>query len=848
MKKQISIIIVVALLMQLFSTVVFANSNIQFSAEIKNSEDGFMAGDTAEVQIWIKNNSGFATALFSVTYNEDIFKIDDSCFTYDEEAESYLLKNEYYNEKLLDENFMCYGSCDENGGLINFNLYGNTAVSGDCVLVTVPLTISDSAQAGRYPISISGISLEDVDFNEVDAEGIDGYITINEPPHEHAPLAGWQYDEDNHWQICECREEIANSRAAHHDDDMDDFCDDCGYNVHVCVFDQEDALMDALKSEADCNNAAVYYKSCLCGAISTTETFIYGSANGHTETDWQKSNDEHWRVCGVCTEEIANSRGTHADNDGDYACDTCGYDMTPAQPEHPVCVFDQEVVKAEALKSAADCENAAVYYKSCTCGAISTTETFTYGSANGHTESDWQKSTTDHWKYCTVCNEEIVNSRSGHADNDSNNTCDSCGYDMTPAQPEHPVCVFDQEVVKAETLKSEADCDNAAVYYKSCTCGAISNTETFTYGSANGHTESDWQKSATDHWKVCSVCTEEIVNSRGIHADADGDNTCDTCGYDMTPAQPDDPEHTVHVYDREVIKAEALKSAADCDDPAVYYMSCECGEVGTVETFTYGTPNGHTPSGWQNDDDEHWKYCLICSDLIVGTKGSHADNADDNRCDVCGYRMGGNGQHYWPSYNFPVLPTMPVQMPFTDVYRADWFYDDVYNAWKNDLIDGVTSSEFRPYETLTVAQAIKLAAALHQLDNMGYVTLSNGYTNWYDTYVDYAVENGIIENKYASYTAAQMNAPISRNEFVHIFYGAMSYYSQWNSVDDNAIPDVKLGDKYASEIYTFYRAGILTGNDAAGTFAPNSSIKRSEVAAILSRMYDESCRQSITLN
>lgn len=186
--------------------------------------------------------------------------------------------------------------------------------------------------------------------------------------------------------------------------------------------------------------------------------------------------------------------------------------------------------------------------------------------------------------------------------------------------------------------------------------------------------------------------------------------------------------------------------------------------------------------------------------------------------------------------------------PFLDVSKSDWFYDDVQNAWENDLIDGVTASEFRPYETLTVAQAIKLAAALHQLDTMGYVTLSNGYTNWYDTYVDYAVNNGIIESKYASYTKAQMNASVNRGEFVHIFYGAMSNYAQWNSVADNAIPDVKLSDKYASEIYTFYRAGILTGNDAAGTFAPNSSIKRSEVAAILSRMYDTSVRQYVSLS
>ena len=51
---------------------------------------------------------------------------------------------------------------------------------------------------------------------------------------------------------------------------------------------------------------------------------------------------------------------------------------------------------------------------------------------------------------------------------------------------------------------------------------------------------------------------------------------------------------------------------------------------------------------------------------------------------------------------------------------------------------------------------------------------------------------------------------------------------------------------YGSEIYTFYRAGILTG-DSKHNFNPGSSIQRSEVAAILARMMDSTLRQSLTL-
>ena len=204
----------------------------------------------------------------------------------------------------------------------------------------------------------------------------------------------------------------------------------------------------------------------------------------------------------------------------------------------------------------------------------------------------------------------------------------------------------------------------------------------------------------------------------------------------------------------------------------------------------------------------------------------------------------------------PIIPVVggaveePAEFPFVDVPETAWYYDEVKEAWENDLIDGMSADRFDPNGNLTVAQAIKLAAALHQMYFDGEVTLENGAPNWYDSYVDYTVANGIIEAKYDNYNLTQMNAPISREEFVHIFHGAMNekaYYA-CNHVADNAIPDVKMNDTYASEIYTFYRAGILTGSDAQGTFNPDSSIKRSEVAAILIRMYDANARQAVTLS
>ena len=185
-------------------------------------------------------------------------------------------------------------------------------------------------------------------------------------------------------------------------------------------------------------------------------------------------------------------------------------------------------------------------------------------------------------------------------------------------------------------------------------------------------------------------------------------------------------------------------------------------------------------------------------------------------------------------------------MPFVDVPVSAWYADAVRDAWANGLIDGVDAAHFDPDGSLTVAQAIKLAAALHQRIENGTVTLKNG-SPWYRSYLEYAVEHGVIEESYLGYSAAALNAPIQRAEFAHILYGAAKSYAVINEIDTNALPDVKTGDRYADEIYALYRAGVLNGSDRSGTFYPTSLIRRSEAAAILIRAFDEEARRTLTL-
>lgn len=181
---------------------------------------------------------------------------------------------------------------------------------------------------------------------------------------------------------------------------------------------------------------------------------------------------------------------------------------------------------------------------------------------------------------------------------------------------------------------------------------------------------------------------------------------------------------------------------------------------------------------------------------------------------------------------------------FQDVLSGAWYADDVRTAYEYGLINGKSASSFEPDSSLTVAEAIKLAVGLHSIYNTGTVNIENG-TPWYSPFVEYAVANGIITaNSYTNYDVAAR-----RSDFAVIFANALpnEALEAVNTVDDGAVPDVAMSSTYAAAVYKLYRAGILTGSDDAGSFMPESNIKRSEAAAILTRMTTPDSRKTVTL-
>ncbi len=192
--------------------------------------------------------------------------------------------------------------------------------------------------------------------------------------------------------------------------------------------------------------------------------------------------------------------------------------------------------------------------------------------------------------------------------------------------------------------------------------------------------------------------------------------------------------------------------------------------------------------------------------------------------------------------NFKKVNTY-VPGQFEDVLASDWFAPNVADAYEFGLMIGAGDAFFNAYGDVTIAEAITMAARIHSIYTRGSDRFEKAAL-WYRPYLDYAVWNGVIAGEYTDY-----GKTATRAEFAEILAGALpaEALGEINTVVDGAVPDVDPKAGYAPEVYKLYRAGILAGNDAYGTFTPGSNIARAAAAAIVTRMADASLRVKITL-
>ena len=140
--------------------------------------------------------------------------------------------------------------------------------------------------------------------------------------HQHSWETAWSYTETNHWHECTA------SGCTITDNSQKD-----GYAAHSY---NREVVSDTYKaSDANCTEPAKYYFSCVCGAKGTA-TFENGSANGHTWSSWEKSeNDTHTRTCSICNgKETQNCSGGTATCMVPAVCEVCGQPYGEKNPNN----------------------------------------------------------------------------------------------------------------------------------------------------------------------------------------------------------------------------------------------------------------------------------------------------------------------------------------------------------------------------------------------------------------------------------------------------------------------------------------------------------------------------------
>ena len=259
--------------------------------------------------------------------------------------------------------------------------------------------------------------------------------------------------------------------------------------------------VSTLKDKATCTTNAIYYKSCACGQVSTTETFEDKDTKlGHEYTKQIKD------------AKYLKSQGSNCQEHDAYwyACSRCDV-------------------------SAKDDENAQdKYYESAEVG-------------NHVLSKDWNKDSNNHWHSCTVpgCNE--VSDKGNH--------------------------VYDQEVESSEYLATPATCMTPARYYKSCICGA-KGTEAFAAtGTHLGHAYIEvknpqfLREKATNckehdtYWYVCSRCgkTSKTINKYYEDKDSKGEHISSDWIIDQQPTVAKErSKHKECTVCKEVLETEKI--------------------------------------------------------------------------------------------------------------------------------------------------------------------------------------------------------------------------------------------------------------------------------------------------
>ena len=534
--------------------------------------------------------------------------------------------------------------------------------------------------------------------------------------------------------------------------------------------------------------------------LSITITKDAPPSHEHSYGDWRKDGTSHWHECTDTDcpnrEESITDKAAHVyTDDTDTTCNVCGYERTVMPPAHE------------------------------------------------HSYGDWSKDGTSHWHECTDTDcpnrEESITDKAAHVyTDDTDTTCDVCGYERTVTPPSHE------------------------------------------------HSYGDWSKDGTSHWHECTDTDcpnrEESITDKAAHVYTDDtDTTCDVCGYERTVAPPASTEFIV-TFDGNGgtpsvgsmtttdQKLTSLPSASRSGSYSFdgWYTKKSGGTKITTDTvfsanttvyahwtYTGGGGGGYNPpvtyytlrfeTGGGSDIPsvrETYNAYIDLTQYVPTWRGHtfigwYSERSLTNK--VSGVYLTKDMTVY-AGWSVDENPNTGAN-PFTDVSEKDWFYGDVMFVYENGLMLGASKALFSAHGTATRGM---MATILWRMEGSPVPKGKNSFTDveagkWYADAITWTAENSI----FAGYGKDKFGPddPITREQLAAIFYRYADYKGYDLTVKGN--PDkFKDADKITDYAETAMQwavdSGLVKGK-SGNLLDPQGTATRAEIAAMLHRFIEK---------
>lgn len=172
-------------------------------------------------------------------------------------------------------------------------------------------------------------------------------------------------------------------------------------------------------------------------------------------------------------------------------------------------------------------------------------------------------------------------------------------------------------------------------------------------------------------------------------------------------------------------------------------------------------------------------------------------------------------------------PEDPDAFPFIDVKNGDWFYDDVYKAWKNGLVYGMTEDLYMPQRAMSRAMTVTILSRFE-------TEIATVPGPWYESARVWGMENGICDG-------TAMEANVSREQLATMLWRYANHRGwEVHATDDlSAFNDADQISAYADVAMRWAVGSGIIGGKGEGVLDPGGDATRAEFAAMLNRFCDQ---------